>query len=279
MVSGMPFKEADQDSYEELMRMEDKEIKFWDKVNKIPNNMEKDVWEELRADYHERMRIAKEEGVKYEKETLDDIFKHLEVKDLNAVKTTGELHVDVFLICGMSVDGSGMLISRKWNEPLCHVSEIFKYEKEAIERDKYYKMVNNGNDDDRYEQWLDYIAECKVLTGDTSSIIPTEIVETDLDQISELLKEKASKVVIEKPVEKKKRIMSENEEDDEDDDLEEDEDGNIVRNDETLFLDDEFDDTYAEIPEEYLETLASVNGMDNEPELQKEEEPEDEWGF
>jgi hypothetical protein len=210
---------------------------------------------------------------------LYDIFKHLEINDLNAVKTTGELHVDVFLICTMSTDGSGMLISRKWGEPLCHVSEIFKYQKEAIERDKYYKMVSKENDDNRYEQWLDYMAECKVLTGDTSSIIPAEVIETDLEQISELLKEKASKVVIEKPVEKKKRIMSENEEDDEGDELDEDEDGNVIRNDETLFLDDEYDDTFAEIPEGYIETLASINGMDKEPELQKREEPEDEWGF
>jgi hypothetical protein len=27
------------------MRMEDKEIKFWVKVDKLPNNMEQDEWE------------------------------------------------------------------------------------------------------------------------------------------------------------------------------------------------------------------------------------------
>ena len=69
---------------------------------------------------------------------------------------------------------------------------------------------------------------------------------------------------------------------DEDDDLEEDENGNLVRSEENINLDDEYDDTFGEMPEEYLDMLASVNGLDKEPELQvetKQEEPEDEWGF
>jgi hypothetical protein len=35
MVSGISNKVGDQDSYEDLMRMEDKEIKFWVKVDKL----------------------------------------------------------------------------------------------------------------------------------------------------------------------------------------------------------------------------------------------------
>jgi hypothetical protein len=33
LISGISMKAGDQDSYEDLMRMEDKEIKFWDKVD------------------------------------------------------------------------------------------------------------------------------------------------------------------------------------------------------------------------------------------------------
>jgi hypothetical protein len=46
------------------MRMEDKEIKFWVKVDKLPNNMEQDEWEVIVTDYHERLRLAKIDGVK-----------------------------------------------------------------------------------------------------------------------------------------------------------------------------------------------------------------------
>ena len=287
MVSGIPFKESDQDTYADLMRMEDKEIKFWDKVNKIPNNMEVEEWKEIRADYHERMRIARLDGIQHEKDSLDDIFKHLEIKELNDIKTTGDLQQDVFIICSVSNDGDGMLISRKWNEPLYHVNDIFKYEKNAIERDKYYQMTNNMSDD-RYEQWLDYMAECNVMTGQTYDMFATieeglseyetEVVIEEIDIITEKVIKKAESIIIEKAVEiKKKRTYSESEE--EDDDIEEDENGNIVRNDENLNLDDEYDDTFGEMPDDYVSELPSVNVVHKEPELQQKEEPKDEWGF
>jgi len=285
LVSGIPFKESDQDTYADLMRMEDKEIKFWDKVNKIPNNMEDSEWEEIRADYHERMRITRLDGIQHEKDTLEDIFKHLEIKELNEVKTTGELQQDVFIICHISNDGDGKLISRKWNEPLCHVSAIFKYEKDAIERDKYYQMVKNTSDD-RYEQWLDYLAECNVMTGQTYDMFSTsneggfdehetEVVIETIDNVTERLIKKAESIIIEKPTEvKKKRVYSESEEDE--DVFEEDENGNLVRSEENINLDDEYDDTFGEMPDDYISELATLNNIDKEP---KKEEPEDEWGF
>jgi hypothetical protein len=56
------------------MRMEDKEIKFWVKVDKLPT-----IWNKMNGsycfDYHERLRLAKIDGVKYEKDSLDDIIK------------------------------------------------------------------------------------------------------------------------------------------------------------------------------------------------------------
>jgi len=290
LVSGIPFKDTDQDSYEDLMRMEDKEIKFWDKVNKIPNNMEEEEWESIRADYHERLKIYKKEGIQHEKEQLDNIIKQLELKDLSTIRSSGELRIDILTICDINDDG--LLISRKWGEPLCTIHDFFKYEKEAIERDKYYKLINNENNDNRYEQWLDYIAECEVMTGKTYDMFATieevitedepEVVIQSFDGVIEKVIKNSENFVIETKTEvKPKRKYSENEED-EDDNLDEDENGNIVRNDEDLLLDDEYDDTFGEMPEEYLDMLVSVNDMDKEPELQvevKKEEPEDEWGF
>jgi hypothetical protein len=308
LVSGMPFKEADQDSYEDLMRMEDKEIKFWDKVNKIPNNMEESEWNELRVDYHERMRIAKIDGIIYEKEVLEDVLKHLEVKDLKAAMQ-GELPADIFVLCDIANDDSWALISRKWGEPLCYFNDIFKYEEHANKRDVYYKMVGKENDDNKYEEWLDYLAECKVMTGETMVAEFETIVNTEnMDIVLDRVKEKSAKVVIEQPVEvKKKRVMSEGDEDE--DEIEEDEDGNIIRNDENLLLDDEFDDTFGEVPDGYvisepvvtvaeiiieetkivesrLEGQEGTNGPDdstlNEVEAPRNEavlEEEDEWGF
>lgn len=274
LVSGMPFKDGDQDSYQELMTMEDKEIKFWDKVNKLPNYMEQTEWDAIRADYHVRMAKAKADGIQNEKESLDAIFKRLEVKDLNAVVNKGILPIDVYIIADIATDMSGNLISRKWNEPLCHIEDIFKYEKEAIERDKYYRLKGTENDDNRYEAWMDYLAEQAVLTGDTITLDDTNIDEVVIEKPSseivvELLKETASQIELPKE-EKKKKVYSEGDEDDDELEMEEDEDGNLTRSEEILNLDDEFDDTFGEKPDGYV-----FEEKKEEPKI----EEEDEWPF
>ena len=278
LVSGLPFKEVDQDSYEELMRMEDKEIKFWDKVNKVPNNMELDVWEAIRADYHNRMAKAKFDGLELEKQTLEDIFKHLELADLDAVSNKGVLPIDIIVIADILGDDSGNLISRKWNEILCNINDIFKYEDKAKERYNYYKLTGNENDDNKYESWLDYLAERKVLTGETLTIETSDSLLKNKESIIDLIQVNANKPLVKEEPKKKKQVS----EDEEEIEMIEDEDGNLTRADEDLKLDDEFDDTFAEKPDDYISELPSINVK--EIELQekvetKKEEPQDEWGF
>lgn len=249
LVSGMPFKETDQDSYEELMTMEDKEIKFWDKVNKLPNYIESQAWETIRADYHLRMAKAKANGIEYEKNAINDIFKHLEIKDINKIAKNYELPIEVFVIADLSNDNTGDLVSRKWGEVVGNIIDIFKYEKQATERDKYYKLVGCENDDNRYETWLDYVEEQKVMSGQTFDV--TTNIEIDAIELAEKLKEKTKQLELPK-LETKKIVLSEDIDEDEDFEMEEDEDGNLTRRDEILNLDDEFDDTSAERPDEYI---------------------------
>jgi hypothetical protein len=268
LVSGKPFKEADQDSYKDLMIMEDKEIRFWEKVNKLPNNMEQEEWDTLRADYHERMRIAKEQGLKDEKERLEHAFKHLEADDYEKLLKEGLIPIDVLVICNIDEE-TEMFCSRKWDEPLRPVKDIMTYRKQAIERDLFYKEKLLENDDDRYELWLDYLAEHKHLSGDTISY-DVETTAADIKDIAEKFNEKAKEVLVEVKEVKKKRVYSENEEDD--DELEEDEDGNIIRTDEDLLLDDEYDDTYGEMPDGYV--ISEPTKL-----IDEETEPEEDWGF
>ncbi len=94
---------------------------------------------------------------------------------------------------------------------------------------------------------------------------------------------KAETIIIEEQVVvKKKRTYSEGDEDD--DELEEDENGNVVRNDEELQLDDEYDDTFGEMPDDYEPRSPEETSGYWKAEVQpivepKKEEPEDEWGF
>jgi len=276
LVSGISNKPGDQDSYEDLMRMEDKEIKFWIKVNKLPNNMTQEEWDVLQIDYVERMRIAKIEGIKHEKEVLDDIFKHLELQDLRDIVTKSTLPIDVFVIADVDVDNDGgvYLLSRKWGEMLCSYDDIFKYKLEAIERDKYYQLTNINNIDNRYELYLEYLTELNFMSGETITNTYEEIELLENTDISiDKLKEAAEKVIVVSDEPKKKKVVSE---DSEDDELEfkKDGDGNLTRTDETIILDDEFDDTFGDMPEDYI--VDEYNSLVEE--VQEEEEP-DEWGF
>ena len=280
LISGIPNKDIDQDSYEELMKMEDKEIKFWDKVNKVPNNMEESEWNEIRADYHVRMVKLKEDGIKHEKEMLDNIFKHLEIEELSDILDNGVIPIEIIKISDFSKDGSNMLVSRKWNEELCHINDIFKYSNEAKNRDKYYKMVGMEDIDkneNRYEQWLDYLTECDVMTGTTyGTTIEEDSTEHEGEDVIEKLNTVTDKIIrntestlIETSTEVKPKKKNTDDEDAEDE-IELDANGKIIRTDDTIKLDDEYDDTFAEIPEDY----------DEEPTFIEEvEEEEDEWGF
>lgn len=251
LVSGIPFKVTDQDTYEDLMTMEDKEIKFWDKVDKLPNNMEQEEWDEIRADYLQRMIIAKEEGVQFEKDSLDDILKHLEVKDYKQAME-GVLPLDIFILCDIADDDSWGLISRKWGEVLCYFDDIFKYEHEAKSRDAYYKKTGNQDYDNRYQDWENYVSESMVMNGVSDVEVTNNLLNVSSNaEVLEKIKESAANIVKEEPIIiKKVKVLKEN--DDEDDELEEDEDGNLIRNDEEIQLDDEFDDTYGDVPDGYV---------------------------
>jgi DNA polymerase elongation subunit (family B) len=258
LVSGKPFKETDQDSYGDLMIMEDKEIKFWDKVNKVPNNMEVEEWETIRADYHERMRMAKIEGIEHEKNKLDEAFRRMELNEFKNNKIPEE----VYLFSYIDVD-TKMFVSIKWSEDLFPFDDMFKYYKDSVERDKYYKLYGKEKDKDRYEQWLDYVMETKAMSGDTYFDEIIDTVDIDLNKIADKIKESSATIQIEQ-VEAKKKVKVSDENDDDD----EDEDTSYDEND--LKLDDEFDDTFSAAPDDYVPE--ETNNLETEEEI-------DDWGF
>lgn len=140
MHSGTPFEESDQDSYEDLMIMEDKEIRFWSSVGLVPNEMSDDDWLILELDWKERMRQARIDGIKDEKNRLDDIFKRLEIEELEELKTIGLLPKSVLAIAdvGNHSEHGPSFISIKWDIYLCNLGDLFKYEDNAKLRAEYY---------------------------------------------------------------------------------------------------------------------------------------------
>jgi len=171
LTAGKPFEESDQDTYENLMTMEDKEIRFWVSVGKTPNDIEPEAWQKLQDDYFVRLDEERKNGIQSEKEALEEIFRKIELKELTKIEDTGKLPIEILMISEM-VEEEGQLYfkSRKWGENL-HVYEIlFKYQDEAEARQHWY----NTSEGTTYDDWLDHKAEYEIMSGGTMEFIEVE---------------------------------------------------------------------------------------------------------
>ena len=94
LTSGEPNNPSDQDTYEQLMTMEDKEIKFWATYPEfeIPYLKECGMnWDEIYADYQERMRKEKERGIDIVRKRYDEIVTNMTESDVEKLMDEGEL--------------------------------------------------------------------------------------------------------------------------------------------------------------------------------------------
>jgi hypothetical protein len=102
------------------------------------------------------MVIVRLESIEEEKVLINTICERLEVKDYNHIRNNNELtpELDIFLDIN---DETNYLSSKKWEIDLLPISIIFKYESLAIERDEYYKTVDNKHKPDKkYKMWLEH---------------------------------------------------------------------------------------------------------------------------
>lgn len=101
LVSGEPNKDTDQDTYEQLMTMEDKEIRFWMKYDMIPPFVEEcgmGTWESIKLDYLERMAREKELGVDKEKEVFQQVIDELTKEEWRKIFKNDEEEEDGYNI-------------------------------------------------------------------------------------------------------------------------------------------------------------------------------------
>ena len=204
LTFGTPFETKDQDTYEDLMIMEDKEIEFWLRVDKLPNNMTKEEWDATVDTYVERKIREKTEGIKKEKEDLDKLFKELEVYQLEEVES-GVLPEELLLITTPTEEG---FVSKKWEVVLCNLGDMFKYFDDAKKRKLFYdesgidltkktkKAKPSKKNKTPYQMWLDHLVEESVFSGKTMTIDfsePEEVEEEVIDEVEtteELITEK-----------------------------------------------------------------------------------------
>lgn len=126
LVSGQPYNITDQDTYEQLMTIEDKEIKFWLSINETPPYVEECGinWNEVVNDYQQRMEQFKNDGIRAEKEQYDKIISNLKKDDINALIEEGALPDELLKFVDIDVE-TNSFISKAFNIKIGSLSDIF----------------------------------------------------------------------------------------------------------------------------------------------------------
>lgn len=137
LVSGQPFNKHDQDAYEELMSIEDKEISFWIKSDKTPPyvkecNMD---WEKIKQNYINEQEKLKEENIKEEVENYKKIIENLTKTELESFINEGVLPEKLLKIVDEDVNSNAFL-SRKYKIKIGSIFDII---------DKYEEIINEEN--------------------------------------------------------------------------------------------------------------------------------------
>jgi hypothetical protein len=94
LCSGEPNKISDQDTYEALMTMEDKEIKFWaaHPEFEIPFLEECDMnWDDIYKEYTDRLQREKELGIDNVRKIYEEVLNSLTNADIEALEENGTL--------------------------------------------------------------------------------------------------------------------------------------------------------------------------------------------
>lgn len=127
LTSGEPNKPTDQDTYEQIMTMEDKEIKFWVENNLIPPFYEESgmgKWEDTVAEYNNRMEIEKQNGIAEEKQQLQTLLESMTQEEANAFVEEADVPASILKIADVDYE-NGLLISKKLKAPIGNLFEIY----------------------------------------------------------------------------------------------------------------------------------------------------------
>jgi DNA polymerase elongation subunit (family B) len=138
LVSNQPLEGDDQDSMEELMTMEDKEIKFWDSVDDItPYLMDEVTWDVTLSAYKERARVKRMDAILAQTSTLDYICRNLELGELNKIEQYGKVPNEILKFAYIDTDSKSFK-SHAWESKLGDLDILFKYRDEAEVRERFY---------------------------------------------------------------------------------------------------------------------------------------------
>jgi hypothetical protein len=142
LCNGEPNKPTDQDTYEALMTMEDKEIKFWEAHPEFEIPFIKECgmdWEEIHNNYIERIKKEKELGVDTIRKKYDEIINKLTIEEIENIEESGMLPSSLEKIIDIDPQ-TGNFVSKEYPDIVIGtVSDIFQtiYETNNFEDDSF----------------------------------------------------------------------------------------------------------------------------------------------
>lgn len=137
LTSGEPMNESDEDKVEDVMMLEDKEIKFWTSIDQKPPYIDEcDLdWEQIKAEYFERQKVLEREGIKQEVEAYKEyIEKQLTKAEYDSFMDNGEIPQQILGFCDIETNSLN-LVSKKFGVVIGSLMDI-------IDKDWYIKSVN-----------------------------------------------------------------------------------------------------------------------------------------
>ena len=190
LVAGYPLDPSHQDSYEtDLMTMDDREIRYWTSVNEVPIYMvDESKWPEIVEDYNERLRIARLEGIDFEKAEYENIAQRIDVSDIMRMETYHKLPKSVETLADLEEDG--ILISKKWGVEIGNAKSLLEFRSDAEARHAWYLTIpakdrpKKDEKDKIYEMWRDHVVEIELM-GRSSASTETVVVETSVENVIE----------------------------------------------------------------------------------------------
>ncbi len=168
LISGKPYKEADQDSYEQMMTMEDKEIKFWTSVDKVPNNIDLDEWEKIKVDYIKRMEAKRKFSIAMEFNKIKQHIRKLKPYDFELLEKRNIIPPDLIKLFKFEPeyddDGKIVQINLKSQQFEDHThmtySELLEFKYESEKMWEIIKKENiKGDINSKLEYWDNYCSK------------------------------------------------------------------------------------------------------------------------
>jgi hypothetical protein len=118
LCSGEPNKVSDQDTYEQLMTMEDKEIKFWTKYGLTTPFIEEcgmGSWDDIVNDYNERMKKERDLGIDKDREAYEKSLSSLTREDIDEFLEEGKVPGDILKIVDLN-PSTMEFVSKQYND-------------------------------------------------------------------------------------------------------------------------------------------------------------------